>query len=83
MNLIIAISVMATLWAVYSIGHTHGEIAGARDAEARIDNQKPVVKHFRRPLNHNGKDLPPAQYSRYFMRDHQDRQLAQIDINHN
>ena len=83
MNLIIAISIMATAWAIYSIGRTHGEIAGAMDAESRIRKQKPVVKHFRRPQNHNGKELPPANVSRYFMRDHQDRQLAQIDINHN
>ena len=83
MNLIIALCIMGTVWAIYSIGRTHGEIAGAMNAESRVKKQKPVVKHFRRPLNHNGKKLPPANVSRYFMRDQQDRQLAQIDINHN
>ena len=83
MNLIIALCIMGTVWAIYSIGHTHGELAGARDAEIRMKRHKPVVKHFRRPVNHYGQKLPPANVSRYFMRDQQDRQLAQIDINHN
>ena len=83
MNLIIAICIMGTVWATYRIGHIHGEVYASLDAEARMDKQKPVVKHFRRPVNHYGKKLPPANVSRYFMRDQQDRQLAQIDINHN